>query len=58
MVSIASGVSALGLFAGATIPKSSTLHPSLKSTLDTSLALTSEPTKKAGRVNAPTRFIV
>ena len=48
MVSVASGVPALGLFAGASLLKSSTLHPSLKSTLNTSLAFRTEPTKKSG----------
>jgi hypothetical protein len=45
MVSVASGVPAFWV-AAATLLKSSTLHPSLKSTLNTSLAFRTEPTKK------------
>ena len=48
MVSVASGVSALGLFAGATILKIEYPSSLTQSTLDTSLALTTESTKKSG----------
>ena len=51
-VSVASGVSALGLFAGATISQIEYPSSLTQSTLNTSLALRTEPTKKAGRVNA------